>query len=134
MAFKDQLYAITEQIRGNSNRDGSVMTTITMYGLEDFLRYETYVVENFKNARHWQCVTDKPQNGYIIRFHKGRLTKSGQIDADGQPMVQHIEEDLEEFREVIIQQAGPQPKSKKFTAQHIVDNAERIADVFNDIL
>ena len=136
MVFKDQFYAVVAQHRGYSNRDGSAMTTITMWGVEDGLTYSTYVVDTFRNSQNWGYITRNPDRGFLIKFFNGKLTKELQINADSVPQLQDQIESTQELKNVcrkVWTEQNTVTKKSKVTKEQVLEQAEKLAAMVKDL-
>lgn len=118
MTFIDQQYAVVDQYKSISRTDGP-MTTVNMRGVNDNKHYHTYVVHKYRNARHWQTITDNPGTGHIVTFETGRLSKANQIDADSKPIIA-ISAPTVDIHAVVDELHGIQPKKRKPTKDEVL--------------
>jgi hypothetical protein len=136
MVFKDQFYAVVAQHRGYSNRDGSAMTTITMWGVEDGLTYTTYVVDDYRNSQNWGYIVRNPDRGFLIKFFNGKLSKELQINADSVPQLQDQLESAQALKDVCrkvwAEQNTPTTKSK-VTKEQVLAQADKLAEMVKDL-
>jgi hypothetical protein len=137
MEFIDQYYAIVAQHKGYSNRDGSAMTTITMWGLDDGKTYTTYIVDSYRNAQNWGYITRNPEYGFMIKFFNGRYSKDLQINADSIPQLQEQTESpgalKDVFRRIWAERGTPTTKSKVTRDQLIAEALEHAEQVVNKL-
>lgn len=135
MEFLNQQYGIVKQYRSASNNGTGRMTTITLRGVTDNKRYTTYVVDKYKNARHWQDITLHPEVGYVVVFDHGKLSKAGQIDADSCPVILERASTVD-IMTVIDEAHSLKPKKHKLTAEEKLAIAEQLInqmkELFND--
>jgi hypothetical protein len=88
MEFTDQYYAIVGQVAGYSKRDGSPLSTITMWGVDDGQTYHTYIVKHYKNSVNWDYITRNPTQGFLVKFANGTLKRELQVSGDSIPIIQ----------------------------------------------
>lgn len=135
--FQDQYYAIVGQASGFSRFDGSAMTTITMWGLDDRKTYTTYVVNNYKNSVMWSYITKNPNQGFLVKFPAGRLSKELQIDADSMPSIQDQLTSTFEMKQVcqrIWDELAPNKNRRvKPTQQEVIAQAEKLSAMVKDL-
>jgi hypothetical protein len=136
MEFINQYYAVVAQHKGYSRRDGSAMTTITMWGVEDGKTYTTYIVDSYHNSQNWGYITRNPEFGFLIKFHNGRLSKELQINADSIPQIQDQVESSQALKDVCrkiwTEQNTPTTKSK-VTKEEVLAQAEKLASMVKDL-
>ena len=137
MEFKDQYYAIVGQTQGFSRFDGSAMTTITMWGLDDRKTYTTYVVNNYKNSVMWSYITKNPNMGFLVKFPHGKLSKELQIDADSMPSIQDQLASTFELKQVCQriwdEQAPNKNRRVKPTQQEVLAQAEKFVEMAREL-
>ena len=75
---------ITTDISGGRNSRGEYFTTITLLG-EDGREYHTYIVDGYRNERHWTFYTDNPTAVYAFSHNKLKRGATRQLDADVKP-------------------------------------------------
>ena len=136
MVFKDQFYAVVAQHRGYSNRDGSAMTTITLWGIDDGKTYTTYVVDDYRNSQNWGFITRNLDNGFLVKFLNGRLSKELQINADSIPQIQDKLESVQSMKDVcrkIWNEENTPTTKSKVTKEDVLEQAEKLAHMVKDL-
>lgn len=131
MTFVNQQYAIVDQIKSISRTDGP-MTTVNMRGVNDNKHYHTYVVNRYRNAKHWAAVTNTPGVGYIVTFDNGRLSRAGQIDADSVPVIV-ISAATIDIRAVVDELHGIKPKKYKPTREEVMAQFAKMESLVKDL-
>lgn len=113
------------------------MTTITLWGVEDRLVYTTYIVDDYKNASQWNYITRNATRGYLVKFPNGKLSKSLQINADCQPIIEDETADTFELKQVcqrIWDETSPNPKRKvKPTKDEVLAQVARMEQMVKDL-
>jgi hypothetical protein len=132
MEFVNQQYGIVGQYRSNSNNGTGRMTTINMRGVTDNKHYITYVVDSYKNYKHWKNIVLHPDVGYVVRFPNGRLSKPGQIDADSIPVIQTTGTTTE-INQVIDELNYVAPKRYKPTKAEVLAQLARTQAMIEDL-
>jgi hypothetical protein len=136
MVFKDQFYAVVAQHRGYSNRDGSAMTTITLWGIDDGKTYTTYVVDDYRNSQNWGFITRNPDNGFLVKFLNGKLSKELQINADSIPQIQDKLESVQAMKDVcrkIWNEENTATTKSKVTKEDVLAQAEKLSVMLKDL-
>lgn len=75
---------ITTDISGGKNPRGEYFTTITFLG-QDGREYHTYIVDGYRNEKHWSVFTDNPTAIYAFEHNKLKKGQQRQLDADVKP-------------------------------------------------
>lgn len=136
MVFKDQFYAVVAQHRGYSTRDGSAMTTITLWGIDDGKTYTTYVVDDYRNSQNWGYITRNPDHGFLVKFLNGRLSKEQQINADSIPQIQDKLESVQAIKDVcrkIWNEENTATTKSKVTKEDVLAQAEKLSVMVKDL-
>jgi hypothetical protein len=131
MTFINQQYAIVDQHRSVSPKDGA-MTTVNMRGVNDNKHYHTYVVNKYRNAKHWLTITSEPGQGHIVTFSNGQLSKPGQIDADSVPTI-IVSAPTVDIHAVVDELHGIKPKRRKPTEAEVLAQFAKMETMMKDL-
>lgn len=131
MTFINQQYAIVDQFRSVSPKDGA-MTTVNMRGVNDNKHYHTYVVYKYRNARHWKAITDNPGQGHIVTFAAGNLSRANQIDADSVPEI-IVSASTQDIHAVVDELHNIKPKRRRPTRDEVLAQFVKMETMMRDL-
>jgi hypothetical protein len=131
MQFIDQQYAIVDQHKSISRTDGP-MTTVNMRGVNDNKHYHTYVVNKFRNVKHWQKILNLPGVGHIVTFTNGIMSGPNQIDADSVPVIA-ISAPTVDIHAVVDELHGIKPRRRRPTQAEMLAQFSKIETMIQDL-
>jgi len=131
MTFINQQYAIVDQFKSISPKDGP-MTTVNMRGVNDNKHYHTYVVNRYRNAKAWSEITQNPGTGHIVTFSNGQLSKANQIDADSVPVI-IVSASTVDIHAVVDELHGIKPKRRKPTEAEVLAQFAKMESMMKDL-
>lgn len=107
-----EVFTITDSHYGTSRNGDQNMYTIELTDIVNGTVYETYIVEDHKNFKHWERMLDNPDCFYFLANLKLKEIKRGPnagkhyIDGDSRVQIVHETTDHTKFETLIYQMRG----------------------------
>jgi len=107
-----EVFTVTDINTSNSRNAGELMHTIELTDIVNGTVYETYVVEDHKNYKHWQRIIENTDRFYFLGNLKLKEIKRGPnagkhyVNGDSRVEIIHETADHSRFEKLVYQMRG----------------------------